>query len=93
MFSFWANLKNVCVIGTIPPSPACKRALNQVISALKKQGHEVVDLYVVFNLFFCVFTSIPLPSQPPNVWEGLKIGYQLLFSDGGITTDVFQKQI
>ena len=22
-------------------------------------------------------------SQPPNVLEGLKIGYQLLFSDGG----------
>jgi len=51
--------------GTIPPSPACKRALSQVISALKKQGHEVVDF------------------QPPNIWEGLKIGYQLLFSDGG----------
>lgn len=51
--------------GTIPPSPACKRALNQVISALKKQGHEVVDF------------------QPPNIWEGLKIGYELVFSDGG----------
>jgi len=52
-------------IGTIPPSPACKRALNQVISALKKQGHEVVDF------------------QPPNVWEGLNIGYELVFSGGG----------
>ncbi|KAF8157133.1 amidase signature domain-containing protein [Crassisporium funariophilum] len=51
--------------GTIPPSPACKRALSLVISALKKQGHEVVDF------------------QPPDVVEGLKIGYQLLFSDGG----------
>ncbi|KAF8799547.1 amidase signature enzyme [Phlegmacium glaucopus] len=51
--------------GTIPPTPACKRALKQVVSALKKQGHEVVDF------------------QPPNIWEGLKIGYQLLFSDGG----------
>ncbi|KAF8970071.1 amidase signature domain-containing protein [Flammula alnicola] len=51
--------------GTIPPSPACKRALSMVISALKKQGHEVVDF------------------QPPDVFEGLKIGYQLLFSDGG----------
>lgn len=30
--------------GTIPPSPACRRALSTVISALKKQGHEVVDL-------------------------------------------------
>ena len=39
-------------IGTIPPTPACKRALSQVISALKKQGHEVVDLYVTFLFLF-----------------------------------------
>lgn len=39
-------------IGTIPPTPACKRALSQVISALKKQGHEVVDLYVTFLFSF-----------------------------------------
>ncbi|EKM76928.1 hypothetical protein AGABI1DRAFT_62660 [Agaricus bisporus var. burnettii JB137-S8] len=51
--------------GTIPPSPACRRALSTVISALKKQGHEVVDF------------------KPPSIMEGLKIGYQLLFSDGG----------
>ncbi|PPQ69841.1 hypothetical protein CVT24_003180 [Panaeolus cyanescens] len=51
--------------GTIPPSPACKRALSMVITALKRQGHEVVD-----------FT-------PPDVSEGLNLGYQLLFSDGG----------
>ncbi|KAF8815929.1 hypothetical protein BYT27DRAFT_7238179, partial [Phlegmacium glaucopus] len=53
----------------IPPSPACKRALKQVVSALKKQGHEVVDF------------------RPPNIWEGLEIGYQLLFSDGGQITN------
>ncbi|KIM38059.1 hypothetical protein M413DRAFT_13025 [Hebeloma cylindrosporum] len=51
--------------GVIPPSPACKRALSTVISALRKQGHEVVDF------------------QPTDVFEGLKIGYQLIFSDGG----------
>ncbi|KAF9479466.1 amidase signature enzyme [Pholiota conissans] len=50
---------------TVPPSPACKRALSMVVAALKKQGHEVVDFH------------------PPSAWEGLKIGYQLLFSDGG----------
>ncbi|KAF8815942.1 amidase signature enzyme [Phlegmacium glaucopus] len=55
--------------GMIPPSPACKRALKQVVSALKKQGHEVVDF------------------RPPNIWEGLEIGYQLLFSDGGQITN------
>ena len=48
-------LKNVDFIGTIPPTPACKRALNQVISALKKQGHEVVDLYVLTPPFFYFF--------------------------------------
>ena len=43
-------------IGTIPPTPACKRALSQVVSALKKQGHEVVDLYVaIFFLFLFLF--------------------------------------
>ncbi|KAF5349081.1 hypothetical protein D9756_009426 [Leucocoprinus leucothites] len=54
--------------GTIPPTPACRRALSAVISALKKQGHEVVDF------------------KPPSIMEGLKIGYQLLFSDGGEQT-------
>ncbi|TFK41787.1 amidase signature domain-containing protein [Crucibulum laeve] len=29
--------------GTIPPAPACRRALSLVISALRKQGHEVVN--------------------------------------------------
>ncbi|KIK00951.1 hypothetical protein K443DRAFT_591741 [Laccaria amethystina LaAM-08-1] len=51
--------------GVIPPSPACRRALTMVASALRKQGHEVVDFH------------------PPNVFEGLKIAYQLLFADGG----------
>jgi Asp-tRNA(Asn)/Glu-tRNA(Gln) amidotransferase A subunit family amidase len=32
--------------GIVPPSPACHRALSTVISALRKQGHEVVDLWV-----------------------------------------------
>lgn len=53
---------------TIPPTPACRRALSTVISALKRQGHEVVDF------------------KPPSIMEGLKIGYQLLFSDGGEQT-------
>lgn len=29
--------------GAIPPTPACRRALSTVASALRKQGHEVVD--------------------------------------------------
>ncbi|KAF9458148.1 amidase signature domain-containing protein [Collybia nuda] len=51
--------------GLFPPSPACRRALGMVISALREQGHEVAE--------FC----------PPNVFEGSKIGYQLIFADGG----------
>jgi hypothetical protein len=34
------------ILGSIPPSPACKRALMMVAAALRKQGHEVVELYV-----------------------------------------------
>lgn len=31
-------------VGFIPPTPACRRALEWVSDALKKQGHEVVNL-------------------------------------------------
>ncbi|KAH7924937.1 amidase signature enzyme [Leucogyrophana mollusca] len=51
--------------GIIPPSPACRRALEWVSDALLKQGHEVVN-----------FT-------PPSITDGLNIGFQLCFSDGG----------
>lgn len=51
--------------GTIPPTPACKRALSLVISALKKQGHEVVDLYVVLQSLKKVSNHlIPLANLP-----------------------------
>ncbi|RQM05856.1 hypothetical protein DH86_00002178 [Scytalidium sp. 3C] len=30
--------------GVVDPSPACARALEQVVTALKKEGHEVVDV-------------------------------------------------
>jgi len=52
-----------------------------VISALKKQGHEVVELCVF--LFVVRNATKSYPSRPPAVFEGLKTGYQLLFSDGG----------
>lgn len=55
-----------------------------VITALKREGHEVVEL--------CVHSS-PLAgsrslshldhSNPPDMYHGLKLGYQLLFGDGG----------
>ncbi|KAF6756371.1 amidase signature domain-containing protein [Ephemerocybe angulata] len=31
--------------GSIPPTPACRRALSTVAAALRKQGHEVVDFH------------------------------------------------
>lgn len=30
--------------GVIPPSPACARALESVVSALRSQGHEIIDI-------------------------------------------------
>ena len=30
--------------GVVPPSPACARALEQTVSALRSQGHEVIDV-------------------------------------------------
>lgn len=30
--------------GVIPPSPACARALESVVSALRSQGHEIIDV-------------------------------------------------
>ncbi|KAG5643039.1 hypothetical protein DXG03_001651 [Asterophora parasitica] len=51
--------------GTVPPTPACRRAISTVSVALRKQGHEVVEF------------------SPPNVFDGLKIAYQLIFGDGG----------
>ncbi|KAK0192403.1 amidase signature domain-containing protein [Armillaria mellea] len=35
---------------TIPPTPACKRALSTVVGALKADGHEVVDLQEVLGV-------------------------------------------
>ncbi|OBZ77774.1 Fatty-acid amide hydrolase 1 [Grifola frondosa] len=51
--------------GLIPPTPACTRALREVVDALRSQGFEVIDFH------------------PPSPVELLKIGYQLMFSDGG----------
>ncbi|KAI8986893.1 amidase signature enzyme [Trametes punicea] len=53
--------------GVVPPTPAVARALHEVVTALRDQGHEVV------------------PFSPPSPLEGLKIGYQLMFSDGAVS--------
>ncbi|KAH7882496.1 amidase signature domain-containing protein [Phlebopus sp. FC_14] len=51
--------------GIIPPTPACRRALQWVSDSLRKHGHEVVDF------------------MPPAIADGLGIGFQLCFADGG----------
>lgn len=40
--------------GIVTPSPACKRALQEVVSALEADGHEVVDMYA---------SSLAIPDQ------------------------------
>ncbi|KAI0795455.1 amidase signature domain-containing protein [Abortiporus biennis] len=53
--------------GIVTPSPACTRALQISVEALRKQGYEVVD----FN--------------PPSTLEIIKVGFSLMFADGGKT--------
>ena len=54
-----------------------------VITALKRQGHEVVDLCVHLYVIPHLQSLVPLHSTPPDMYHGLKLGYQLLFGDGG----------
>lgn len=32
--------------GVVAPSPACRRALQEVVSTLEAHGHEVVQMFV-----------------------------------------------
>lgn len=52
----------------IDPAPACVRALDMTVSALRAQGHDVFDL--------------TLPSSPHSTFEALSIASQLLNADG-----------
>ena len=82
--------EKTCDLGIIPPSPACKRALQTVVDALKGlDGHEVVDLYVAPNSSVISFGSTSSYSDPPDFLEGITVGVQLVFSDGG-TSHVVQ---
>ena len=53
--------------GVVTPSPACLRALNLVTSALRKQGHDVIDV---------------IPPSNATPYDGLVLASQLLNSDG-----------
>lgn len=54
--------------GIVTPSPACKRALQEVVSALEADGHEVTDMYVCSLAIpdqFTAYTScVPSPVTP-----------------------------
>ncbi|CUS07150.1 unnamed protein product [Tuber aestivum] len=56
--------------GIVTPSPACNRALDNVIIALKSQAQEVVEL---------------VSDNNPSVLESLCTASRLLYSDGGST--------
>ena len=43
--ALWPLIFNL-LTGAIPPTPASRRALSMVITALKREGHEAVELCV-----------------------------------------------
>jgi len=55
--------------GVVDPSPACARALERTVSALRAEGHECIDIDLTTS-------GIPSP------YEGLVIASQLLLADG-----------
>lgn len=57
--------------GVVDPAPACVRALETTVSALKAAGHTVFD--------------ITLPPSPNSPYEALCIASQLLNADGTAT--------
>ncbi|KAK4672554.1 hypothetical protein QC763_104030 [Podospora pseudopauciseta] len=63
--------------GVVDPSPACRRALETVVNALKAQGHEIVELEG--------------EHAPPDLYEGLKIASLVLNADGGQMFDSFRR--
>lgn len=36
-------------VGVVVPSPACRRALQEVMSVLQSEGHEVIPMSVLFQ--------------------------------------------
>lgn len=61
--------------GVVDPSPACVRALDTTVTALKDQGHDLFDL--------------TLPAAPHSPYEALCIASQLLNADGTKTFRTF----
>ena len=52
-------------VGIVTPSPACKRALQEVVSALEANGHEVVDMYACLLAVPDQFTAYNLYVSSP----------------------------
>lgn len=82
--------------GVVDPAPACVRAMDQVIDALKNEGHEIVYIgsfsdsapsrsaepLTVHRPLDSKSTAGPNETGPPSPYEALYIGSQLLNSDG-----------
>ncbi|KAF3907565.1 Acetamidase [Arthrobotrys entomopaga] len=60
--------------GVVTPSPACARALDSVVTALKEAGEDVVELDL---------------KEMPSPYEALKLAAILLNNDGGKTYESF----
>ncbi|KAJ8488803.1 hypothetical protein ONZ45_g13818 [Pleurotus djamor] len=70
------------MVRLIPLTPACKRAIDETVAALKDQGHEVVDLTKP-TIPSTSTTAIPPPPEViPSIQRGLGIANQLMFADG-----------
>ncbi|KAK0734913.1 amidase signature domain-containing protein [Lasiosphaeria miniovina] len=65
--------------GVVDPSPACARALETAAKALRKQGHEVVDI------------SSTGSGAPPDMYEALRLASLLLNADGCQMFETFMR--
>jgi Asp-tRNA(Asn)/Glu-tRNA(Gln) amidotransferase A subunit family amidase len=70
LYSLTLESRLLTDLGVVPPSPACRRALESVVSALRSRGDDVVTI------------TGPENAKP---YDLLRIASQLLNSDGGKT--------
>ena len=85
MLSCCYGCLNTICIGISPPSPACTRALQTAVDALKARGDEIIDLWAHprFIMLMKAYAKLFLWfSVPPDPFEALSVGAQLVFADG-----------
>jgi hypothetical protein len=59
--------------GVVAPSPACRRALQTVVSLLEQDGHEVTAMSTLV-----LISPFIAHSDPPSPLKALQIGSQLM---------------